>query len=84
MDETAKWIQACLSEGRFRLSIHAGERGWQRIVSENDIRRCGKTAKSIKYQSQQKTWRVVGKDCDDEILNVICAVHEMLLIVTVY
>ena len=84
MDDTAKWIQTCLSEGRFRLSIHAGERRSQRFVSENDIRRCGKTAKSIKYQPLKKTWRVVGKDCDDEILNVICAVHEMLLIVTVY
>ena len=84
MDETAKWIQTCLREGRFRLSIHAGERGSQRIVSENDIRRCGKTAKSIKYQPLKKTWRVIGKDCDGEILNVICAVHEMLLIVTVY
>ena len=84
MDDTAKWIQTCLSEGRFRLSIHAGERRSQRFVSENDIRRCGKTAKSIKYQLLKKTWRVVGKDCDDEILNVICALDEMLLIVTVY
>ena len=84
MDGTAKWIQTCLSEGRFRLSIHATERASKRFVSENDIRRCGKTAKSIKFQPFKKTWRVVGKDCDDEILNVICTVHEMLLIVTVY
>jgi hypothetical protein len=84
MDDTAKWIRTCLIKGEFRLSIHAGERGSQRLVSENDIRRCGKTAKSIKYQPLKKTWRVVGKDCDDEIINVICAVHEMLLIVTVY
>ena len=84
MDETAKWIQKCLSEGRFRLSIHAGERGSLRFVSENDIRHCGKTAKSIKYQHSKDTWRVIGKDSDNEILNVICAVREALLIVTVY
>ena len=84
MDDTAKWIQTCLSEGNFRLSIHAGERRTLRYVSEKDIRRCGQTAKSIKYQPLKKTWRVIGKDCDGEILNIICAVHEMLLIVTVY
>ena len=84
MDETSKWIRECLMEGRFRLSIHASERGRQRIVTEEDIKRCGKPAKSIKFQSRHKTWRVIGKDCDGEKLNVICAVHEMLLIVTVY
>ena len=43
-----------------------------------------KQQKTIKYQPLKKTWRVTGKDCDGEVLNVICAVHEMLLIVTVY
>jgi len=84
MDKTAAWIQTSLSQGRFRLSYHASERGSQRIITENDIRHCGKTAKSIKYQPLKNTWKVIYKDCDDEILNVICAVHEKLLIVTVY
>ena len=84
MQETAPWIRSCLIHRRFRLSIHAGERGRQRIVTEDDIVRCGKTAKKIMFQTQKNTWRVIGIDCSGETLNVICAVHEMLLIVTVY
>ena len=84
MDETARWIRKSLCEGRFRLSVHAGERGSERLATENDIIQCGKTAKKIKFQPEKNTWRVTGKDCDGETLNVICAIHEMLLIVTVF
>jgi hypothetical protein len=84
MDQTAKWIKQNLIAGRFRLSLHASERSTLRVVTENDIRHCGRTAKSIKFQAPRDTWRVIGLDRDGEPLNVICAVHEQLLIVTVY
>ena len=84
MDQTAAWIRTCLVKGRFRLSIHAGERSQQRIVTVDDIIKCGKTATKIKFQPQKDTWRVTGRDLDGETLNVICVVYEMVLIVTVY
>ena len=84
MDPTAKWIKQRLFAGKFRLSFHASERGDERIVSEGDIRQCGRTAKSIRFQDDRGTWRVIGSDSDGEVLNVICAVHEHLLIVTVF
>ena len=84
LTETAKWIKARLSAGQFRLSIHAVERAEQRVVTERDIRRCGMTAEIVKYQADKGTWRIEGYDCDGENLTVICAVHEMLLVITVF
>ena len=84
MDATAAWIKRRLTAGNFRLSIHAGERGNLRLVTEADIRHCGRTAMSIQFQDPRGTWRVIGLDCDGEKLNVICAVHEHLLIVTLF
>jgi hypothetical protein len=84
MDRTANWIKKSLIMGRFRLSLHASERSEERLVTENDIRHCGRTAKSVKFQELRGTWRVIGLDVDGELLNVICSVQGQLLIVTVY
>jgi hypothetical protein len=84
MGRTVTWIRKSLIAGRFRLSLHASERSYERIVTEDDIRHCGRTAKSIRFQELRGTWRVVGRDCDGETLNVICTVDEHLLILTVY
>jgi hypothetical protein len=78
------WIKRNLSEGNFRLSVHAASRIEERYVFEADIKSCGRTAKKVEFQPADDTWKVVGKDLDGFKLTVICSVRSGMLIVTVY
>ena len=84
MSSIEKWIIDSLSNGKFKLSIHAVDRMHERCVSEVDIRCCGRTTKTIEFQSEKKTWKVIGKDIDGYKITVICTVKNDVLIVTVY
>lgn len=84
MEETKKFIRVCLAKGRFKLTLHAAERMSERFISQSDIKSCGKTAKKIEFQPDNKTWKVIGKDSDAEKLTVICTVKDGVLIVTAY
>jgi hypothetical protein len=79
-----EWIKKSLSKGEFLLSIHAISRMHERYVLEADIMACGKTAKTIEFQPDKNTWRVIGKDLDGLKLTIICSLKDNILIVTVY
>ncbi len=82
--DNMKRLKQKLSQGEFRLSSHATVRSLERVVTENDIKTCGKTAKEIIYQPDNDTWKVKGKDLDGHKLTVICSIYNGVLIVTVY
>lgn len=84
MEVSKRWLLARLATGEFRLSVHALIRSDERLVSERDIRACGRTARRVAWQPEPETWKVVGKDEHGDQLTVICAVRSGVLVVTVY
>jgi hypothetical protein len=80
----ASWIKQQLSNGNFRLSLHAGIRLGQRFITESDIIACGRTSKSIVFQEDRQNWKVVGTDLDGMKLTVVCDIRDGLIIVTVF
>lgn len=84
VDFSKRWLKLRISQGHFKLTVHAAIRMQERCIFEADIRRCGQSATKIVHQSDKDTWKVVGKDLDDNSLTVICAVREGVIIVTVF
>ena len=84
MKHLVQFIKTSLSQGKFRLSIHAAERLEERFVTLADIKHCGKTAKTIVFQEDKETWKVIGKDLGGKKFTVICDLDEEIVVVTVF
>ena len=83
--KSAQKIQKLLSEGRFRYSIHCDQTSLDRAVTDEDIRSVGRTAYTIKVQTNG-AFKVIGYDESELKLTVICRLMESenLLIITVF
>jgi hypothetical protein len=79
-----KKILDALSSGEFLLSMHAVNRMNQRSITAADIRSCGCSARSCKYQWRQGTWRIEGEDLDREPITVVCGLEQAVIIVTIF
>ena len=81
----AQKVRALLSRGSFRYSIHCFQSALDRIVTDEDIRRVGRTAHTVKLQLNG-AFKVIGMDDSDEELTVVCRFieSESLLVITVF
>ena len=73
-----------IAQGHFVLSVHALERHQTRAISEADIRRCARTATSIRWQEAHESWRLEGKDTEGARLVVAAVLEEEAVIITVF
>lgn len=83
--KSAQKIQKLLREGRFRYSIHCDQTSLDRVVTDEDIRSVGRTAHTIKLQTNG-AFKVIGYDESELKLTVVCRFMESqnLLIITVF
>lgn len=80
----ARKLLALIAQGRFLLSAHALERHQARAISEADIRRCARTARTAQWQEAHESWRIEGTDTDGARLVVAAVLEDEALIVTVF
>lgn len=80
MDEL-RLVQELIAQGDFILTQHAKKRMAERNIARQDIQSCAQTG--FVGLSANK-YVLVGKDCDGEILKVICVFENNVLIITVF
>jgi hypothetical protein len=71
-----------LSEGQYRVTLHARKRMAERNVTHSDILSCGKSGK-VEVQNNGQ-FRIHGRDCDGEKLTLICVEDDGVLIITIF
>lgn len=83
--KTADRILKLLRDGRFRFSIHCDQMRTDRVVTDEDIRNVGRTARTTKLQDNG-SYKVIGQDDSEQELTVVCRPMESqdLLIITVF
>lgn len=74
-------IQELVAQKMYLLTSHARNRMIERNITHADIQNCARTG--VVGLSNDK-YVLVGKDCDGEVLKVICVFERHVLIITVY
>lgn len=74
-------IQERMAQGEYLLTRHARQRMFERNITHADIQNCARTG--IVGLSTEK-YILVGKDCDGEVLKVVCVFEKEILIITVF
>jgi hypothetical protein len=76
-------ILVALSNGQFRVTLHARHRMAERMISDSDIMECGRTAYRVSAQMAGK-FKVEGMDLDGAELSVVCIWDGETVIITVF
>ena len=83
--EALRDIQGFVAAGRYRVSAHALERMRKRGVQGRDLLHAIANARTcVAGKDEEERWRVCGPDTDGDDLDVICALDDGVVIITVF
>lgn len=80
--EALEAIRGMARAGRYSLSRHARTEMYEAKATEEDVREAMINAKSIR-PTEKGRWRIKGPDLDGDELEVVIAIEDQLIIVTV-
>ncbi len=79
----AERVRIALVQGNYRTTLHARQRMAERMVSDDDLMECGRTAGQPITQPDGK-YKVKGIDLDGDDLIVICAWDGETVVITLF
>ena len=77
-------IKGYAAAGRIEVVPHAKQRMLQRNVRRLDLENALKNAKVCVPASNPENWKVTGPDADGDDLEVVVAIEDGVVVVTVY
>jgi hypothetical protein len=83
-EEAKTAISGFAAANRIRFSSHARARMTQRSITYQDIRSTLVTSTACVAGSDADRWVVTGVDLDGEETEVVCAVEEGVVVITVF
>jgi len=80
--KTLALIQRYASLNQYDYSRHARQRMRQRNIAAADVHRALCGAHQVIVGNDEGTWKVTGKDCDRDDLDIVVTIEDGLLIIT--
>lgn len=72
-----------LSQGHFRITLHARKRMAERNISDSDLIECGRTVQKT-FELQNSKFEIRGLDLDGEPLTIIAVWDGETLVITTF